>query len=218
MILRDSIIHLKNLKNSLSAKEWLEKQWNFLEQIGLPEFSGCDIDIIQLLEQIPSDAEDIDIQHFLQHTLVENLHEQLERGGNSILLDIEKLKQSPASVLVPRIVELRKKELEETKIQVVGKEIIVYDVFMRELDRILIPGKDENVLLDSLWLTAHGYQLLSSLGYGRRTDMKGLRKIEQALKKLDVSPSVERVSKPQTIIKKNVSPAMLSLILSRIGS
>jgi hypothetical protein len=170
------------------------------------------------LEQIPSDAEDIDIQHYLQHTLVENLHAQLEQGGTSILLDLEKLRRSPAEILIPRILELRRQELEDSTILVTGKEIIVYDVFMRELEHIVVPDKEQNVVLDNLWLTATGYQILSSLGYGRCTDMKGLRKIEQALKKLNISPKVERVRKPETAFKKNISPAMLSLILSRLGS
>ena len=218
MIFRKNIAHLKSLKHVLKGEEWLQEQWSFLDQVGLSEFYGCEIDLVPILEQIPSDAEDIDIQCFLQHTLVENLHDQLENGGNSILLDIDKMKQTPASILIPRIVELRKKELNDTKIQVLGKEIIVYDVFMSEIERILIPDKGKNVLLDNLWLTAYGFRLLSSLGYGHRTDMKGLRKIQAAFEKLDVSPKIERVEHPRETSKNTISSAMRSLILDHVGS
>jgi len=209
---------LKSLKENLNGDEWLRAQWEFLESLGLDEFSGCDIDILPILEQIPVDAEEIDVQCFLQHTLVESLHERLEMGGNSILLDIDKMKETPASILIPRITELRKKELDEVVIQVVGKELIIYDVFMRELERTVIPDKGETVVLDELWLTAHGYRLLTSLGFGRRTDMKGLRKIQSALQNLDAPPKIEYIIEPKKVSKSNISSALSSLILERAGS
>ncbi len=190
----------------------------FLESLGLGEFSGCDLDILPIIEQIPLEAEDVDVQSFLQHTLVERLLQQLEDGGNSILLDTSKMEETPAAILVPRINELRKKELEETAIQIVGSELIIYDVFMREVDRVVVPDRGDTVLLDDLWLTAHGYRILSKLGYGRRTDIHGLRKIQHALQKLDTNTTIKRVARPEKLKTSKISNGMQSLILKKVGS
>ncbi|MDF1541056.1 MAG: hypothetical protein P1Q69_19320, partial [Candidatus Thorarchaeota archaeon] len=101
-------------------------QWNFLSNIGLDEFYGCDINIVPLIEQIPPQSDVVDIRTFLQHRLVEILLEKIESKESTILLDTKKMKDTPAEVLIPLIDELRKKEIANTTLHLEGKEYLYY--------------------------------------------------------------------------------------------
>ena len=196
------------------GKDRLIHQWRFLENIGLDEFYGCDLKINPFLDQIPSDSDIIDIRSFLQHSLVEALLEQLESGTSTVLLNVEKMKRTPAEVLIPRILELRKNEIATTSVRVEGMILQYYDVFMKEIDREVFPSKGQSVILEDLWLTALGYQVLRESGIGFRTDITGLKKIEKALKKLDVTIKVENGNNNRTKQPARISDDLRDLVLS----
>lgn len=192
---------------------WLEVGWDILEGMGLEELYGCDYDILEALEHIPPQSDLIDIQSFLRHTLVETLLDQFENGGTTILLDISKMVGTPADVLIPRILELRKNEIERTIVPIIGKEVVVYDVYMNEIGLVTEPI--ESVVLEDLWQTAYGFQVLSSLGIGLCSDLMGLEKIKVVMNKMQLILQVERTNHQ---IKNNhsvMSKAMKSLILKR---
>ncbi|MBN2228693.1 MAG: hypothetical protein JW779_03795 [Candidatus Thorarchaeota archaeon] len=203
----------REVRGRVGDDVWLEVGWEILDGIGLEEFYGCDYDILTALEHIPSDSDLEDIQTFLRHSLVETLLEQFDNEGTTILLDIAKMVGTPAAALIPKIIELRKKEVQDTIIPIMGKEIIIYDIFMNEVNRTSIPEKA--VWLEPLWMTAYGYQTLYSMNFGLYTNLKELDRIANVMRKLDVSfrtlwnPTSEK--KPQT----QTSEALRSIILKR---
>lgn len=193
----------------------LQAGWHFLEAMGLEEFVGCDIDITPILNQIPSGSDFVDVQCYLQHTLVEALLDNLQSGGTSILLDINRMKDSPASVLVPLIERQRKEELGHTQLYIVGREMIQYDVYMEESARTLVARKRNPVLLENLWLTSVGYQVLSDLGMGICTDMRGLRQIRKLLRKSGIDIPVMVEPDPTANPPVKMSSSLRELILRR---
>jgi len=171
----DFLAIAREIRERVSDDVWLEVGWEILEGIGLEEFYGCDYDILAALEHIPPESALVDIQTFLRHSLVETLLEQFESGGTTVLLDIAKMVETPAAALIPRIIELRKEEIEKTVVSINGKELVLYNVYMEEIGRTTLP--EESVHLEPLWLTAYGYQTLCALGLGLFTNLEGLEKI-----------------------------------------
>ncbi|MGY5851939.1 MAG: hypothetical protein RTU92_00060 [Candidatus Thorarchaeota archaeon] len=207
------ITSVKELLKTASGDEWLRIQWDFLDTVGLSELYGCDFNILPILEQIPPISDYVDVRSFLQHTLVESLLEKLEAGGTSLLLNVDKMKDTPAATLIPKILELRKYELDRTTVSIIGSELVIYDVFMKETDCKVIPDKGNSVLLENLWLTALGYEVLSKLDVGLQTDLKGLKRIQKAINKIGTDLQLERVNSRSVHLKTNMSEAMRALIL-----
>ncbi|MHA1906826.1 MAG: hypothetical protein ACW98Y_06005 [Candidatus Thorarchaeota archaeon] len=195
--------------------ERLLHQWQFLEDIGLEEFYGCDLNILPFLEQIPPGSDIVDIRTFLQHGLVEALLDILESGTSTVLLDVEKMKETPAEVLIPKIEDRRREEIASSQVHVKGRIFHHYDVFMNEIDKEVIPSHGNSVNLEDLWFTAIGYQVLIQSGVGVHTDIKGLKKIERALKKHDVSVTVENAEFRKTRNSSLISDALRDIVLSR---
>ena len=191
-------------------------QWKLLEKIGLPEFYGCDINIHPLLELIPHDSESIDVKTFLQHRIVEMLLARIDNGASTILLDIKKMKGKPAEVLIPHIKKIRRKEIQNVSVYLDAREILCYDVFMKETDRKLIPKQNQSVNLETLWLTAYGYQVLRKCRVGLHTDIEGLRKIERALSKIDAPLKLDIYGECKDSYKTSISKSMREFILSKI--
>ncbi|MGY5859708.1 MAG: hypothetical protein RTU63_10085 [Candidatus Thorarchaeota archaeon] len=201
------------VRNRVSDEVWLEVGWDILEGMGLEELYGCDYDILEALENIPPDSDLIDIQSFLRHTLVETLLEQFEDGGTTVLLDIEKMIDTPAAVLIPRIIELRKKEIENLVVPIVGKKLVVYDVFMNEVGITTDPLY--SIHLKDLWMTAYGFQVLQLFDLGFRTNLEGLRKIEIIMDKIGLELNVETVDRPIDNPRSKMSDAMYILLMKR---
>jgi len=203
----------KEVRNSVSDEVWLEVGWDILEGMGLEELYGCDYDILTALENIPEGSDLVDIQSFLRHTLVETLLEQFDSGGTTVLLDIGKMLETPAAVLIPRIVELRKKEIENLVVPIVGKKLAVFDVYMNEIGITTDPKNA--VHLDDLWKTAFGFQVLLSLDFSLRTNVDGLRKIEIVMDRLGLNLKSRYVNRPIASSKSNMSNAMHSILSMR---
>lgn len=209
---------LRELQRIVTPADWLKIGWDFLETMGVGELYGCDLDIFPILDRIPPGSDFVDVQTFLQHAVVETLLEKLDEGCTTILLDIDKMDGTPAAVLIPRIHESRAKEMHNISIPVLGTELVIYDVEMNEIGSEIIPETGESVLLQELWLTALGYEILSKFDYGLRTTMKGFETVQSEFKKSSIRYHLRRVKEESNSIPPNVSEAMASMILSLIGS
>jgi hypothetical protein len=209
---------LRELYRTVTPADWLKIGWDFLETMGVGELYGCDLDILPIIDRIPPGSDFVDVQTFLQHTVVETLLEKLDEGCTTILLDVDKMDGTPAAVLIPRIHELRAKEMHNISIPVLGAEIIIYDLFMNEIGTDIVPERGDSVLLRDLWLTALGNETLSKLGFGFRTTIKGFERIRREFKKSSIKYHLRRVKEESSIAPSNISDAMVSLILSKIKS
>jgi hypothetical protein len=202
----------------VTPPDWLKIGWDFLETMGVGELYGCDLNISPILERIPPGSDFVDVQTFLQHAVVEALLEKLDEGGATILLNTDKMNGTPAAVLIPRIHELRAKEMHNISIPVLGTELVIYDLFMNEIGKEIIPERGESVQLTDLWLTALGHEILSKLGFGLHTTMKGLEIIQSEFKKSSINYHLRRIKEESVAATSNVSDAMVSLILSKVNS
>jgi hypothetical protein len=209
----DFLAIAREIRERVTDDVWLEVGWEILEGIGLEEFYGCDYDILVALEHIPPESALIDIQTFLRHSLVETLLEQFESGGTTVLLDVAKMVGTPAAALIPKIIELRKQEIEETIVTINGKELVLYDVYMKEVGQTTLP--EESVYLEPLWFTAYGFQILTALGLGLRTTLQGLEKIQQTMSKLGVKVKVTTDGQSSGYAKSRMSDAMREILLKR---
>ena len=209
---------LKNLRQSVTEQEWLEIGWDFLETMGVGELHGCDLDILPILERIPHGSDFIDVQSYMQHTLVETLLDQLETGGTTILLNIDKMEGTPATILIPLITELRVKELVDLTLPVLGTELIIYDLEMNEIGSEIIPDQGDSILLEPLWLTAHGQEILSERKFGLRTNNKGLDVIRKVMRKTGMKLNLQRVDTDLDYSSSKMSEAMQALILAKVLS
>ncbi len=211
--------YLTIVRDRLESTEGVDRlvhQWRFLEDIGLDEFYGCDINIIPFLDQIPPGSDIVDIRSYLQHSLVEALLDQLDSERSTVLLDVEKMKKTPAEILIPRIQDLRRKEIRNSQVRVKGRIYRYYDVFMNEIEREVIPFQGQTVNLEDLWLTAVGYQILSKAGVGIQTDLQGLRKIEKSLNRIEIPIKIDSEQNPIERNKIKISEALRNLILSQV--
>ena len=199
----------REVRHRVSDDVWLEVGWEILEGLGLTELYGVDYDILTALEHIPPESDVIDIQSFFRHTIVEILLDQFDTA----LLDIEKMANTPADFLVPKIVELRRNEIEQLIIPIIGREIEVYNIFMEKIGVVSEPA--ESVLLEDLWLTAYGCQILTALGLGLKTDLMGLRKIEVVMKKMGFTLKARKSIQSIQNCHANMSSAMKTLLLKR---
>jgi hypothetical protein len=185
--------------------------------MGVGELYGCDLDIHPILEMIPPGSDFIDVQTYLQHAVVEALLDKLDKGGTTVLLDIDRLNGTPAAALIPRILELREKEMENLSIPVLGREIVIYDLDMNEIGSEILTGSGESVLLRNLWLTAKGYEILTNLKMGLRTTTRGLERIKSEFKKAGIKYNLGKVDNETELTPCLVSEAMMTLIMKIIG-
>ena len=207
---------LRELHRTVSPADWLKIGWDLLETMGAGELYGCDVDLYPILDRIPRGSDFVDVQTFLQHAVVETLLEKLDDGGTTILLDVDRMDGTPAAVLIPRIHELRAREVHNISIPVLGKEIVIYDLEMNEIGSEIIPATGESVLLNELWLTALGHEILSKLRIGLRTSKKDFDRIKTEFKKAGIKYRLRRVKEETASVPPNVSEAMASIILSGI--
>jgi hypothetical protein len=69
--------------------------------------------------------------------------------------------------------------------------------------------------LEDLYLTAYGFQVLSLLDLGSRTNLDGLRKIEIIMNRLGMKVTVKSVEGPIDNPQPIMSNAMYSLLMKR---
>lgn len=209
---------LRELQRTVTPADWLKIGWDFLETMGVGELYGCDLDILPILERIPTGSDFVDVQTFLQHAVVETLLAKLDQGCTTLLLDIDKMDGTPAVVLIPRIHEIRAKEMHDISIPVLGTELVIYDLHMNEIGTEIIPDHGDSVLLRDLWFMALGHEILSKFDLGLRTTMKNLVKIQSEFKKAGIKYQLRKVKDQVYLTQSNMSEAMKSLILSQIKS
>lgn len=144
----------------------------FAKVIDCNELGFLDVslsDVVSILEE-----PDISI---IQQNLIAAYRKQVERGGTTIGCDIEAISSGhPLDDLVPRIIGLRKDEMKPITISI--------DTSKHIMD------------LRPLWLTAHGYEILSRNEFGTHCSTDKLTGIVDALNELGVSVEAVENQKP----------------------
>jgi len=118
-------------------------QLGILEGLEMSELSGFDDDLSPILSFAPKSS----YHEFREHVyrkLVDELEQQFQNGGPTLFFDVDVLRVTPATVLIPSLLKRRKDELNQTEISIVN----------------------DSVSLLPIWLTGDGFRILRQLGVG----------------------------------------------------
>ena len=125
---------------------------------------------------------------------LELLENQLTNEGPTLFLEVERMKNTRASKLIPQIIELRKEEINNITLQIKGSRI-----FLRPL-----------------WLTHYGLTILKAMGMGLTTNSEGLAKIKSSFEELDLSIQTKEVKVIQPSYSGHGSSRMQHFVFNYI--
>jgi hypothetical protein len=163
--------HLIAICKSLNIGFNFDAQQILLDALGIPEVACYDGNLSDIIKLLPSSGSYKDGVHSLQTEMVTLLETQLERGGSTLFFDVDTLATTPASVLIPSILDRRDKEM---------KEVTLFD-------------RKGTVDLLPLWATSYGNKILKALSIGRRVSSSRIPDIKRALNKINHDFNVEKV-------------------------
>ncbi|MFW9913901.1 MAG: hypothetical protein ACFFEU_15585, partial [Candidatus Thorarchaeota archaeon] len=149
----------------LTGRHKLAGQRSFLEALGIPEFNGFDGDLIPIIESIDGIEGFNQLIDNLYQIMVERLREQVASKGNTVLLDIERMRKGMAAVLITDIAKRRREEILETTVQI----------------------SDGIVDLEPLLLTAYGFVILTKLKMPLEISTLDVEKVQKELSYIDLS-------------------------------
>ncbi len=152
------------LSDELDQVEKMHLQTTLLKLLGLEEYRGVTLDIIQLLRSMKHESDFSHAVESLREILFEQLTKQVSEGGMTHFVDIDWLSNNELAVHIPAVIATRKAEMDSVAIQ---KRNGMYD-------------------LRPLWVTAYGFELLTALGLGLETDDEGLKSIQRSLDNVDL--------------------------------
>ena len=145
----------------------VQNSW-LLEALGLKMYWDLASDAMKSIKSKRHSAQNLEsLQVLLREHLTEQLHSHLKKRGSSHFLDVEVMKDDPNLMrLIPLVLENRAKELD-------GVEVTI--------------DRTENTMdLRPLWLTAHGFMLLSKTDLGLTSDLSNLRKLTELMDTLGI--------------------------------
>ncbi|MFW9918011.1 MAG: hypothetical protein ACFFED_00265 [Candidatus Thorarchaeota archaeon] len=183
-------LHILVLQNLLST---LGLQW-----VGLSETDP--LEFLRVLWAIPSSSEKD------AHELVINqVSAQIDRGGTTIGLDIEKMADYEVlAKRVDKVLELRKQEVERLLPLASSQIREGYDYEVSMVD------------LEDLWYTAHGFAILSDLELGMSCDGEDFLDVQEEFSKIGID--LQTNLDAQKSHQSNISQALKEYIryISRI--
>ncbi|MFW9975679.1 MAG: hypothetical protein ACFFDQ_10460 [Candidatus Thorarchaeota archaeon] len=181
----------------VSQEFWYHIQRGLLIGLGMKELAGFDGDPVKLLETTNNSMDYRAAKRIIFDHTVELLDEQISRNGPTLFLEIEAMKESRASKLIPKIVEARVKEIENT----------------------IVFTKGSTSLLNSLWLTHYGYKILEALKVGIRHFGIELERIKASFTDLGFSlktQEVESLEDPDVSAPHIASQSMRRYVITEV--
>ncbi len=163
--------HLLALSKKLKIDIEFAAQKVLLQGLGMPELSCYDGRVRNIVRLLPSEGDyDAGLRSFYTK-MVHLLESQLKRGGSTLYFDLDTLSTTPASVLLPSVLERRDTEMHE----------VVLVNWSGKID--LLP----------LWLTSYGNKILIALGFERYASESRMSEINNALKGINHNLAIKKV-------------------------
>jgi hypothetical protein len=153
----------------MPSEKWYGAQRGMLIGLGMEELAGLDGNPADLLRSTMDDMSFKDARHIIFDNTIELIESQIERDGPTLFLDMEKMRKTGASKLIPKIAERRREEVENACLYIKGSK----------------------VFLEELWMTHYGYQLLAASKIGLTTDLEGLESIKSSFEELGMKIRTE---------------------------
>ncbi|MGD9397457.1 MAG: hypothetical protein PVJ05_13570 [Candidatus Thorarchaeota archaeon] len=130
----------------ISKNDWYPVQRGLLSGLGMEELAGFDGDPSKLLDNTDDSMDYDTAKRAIFDRTIELLDEQITNNGPTMFLDTEAMKETRASRLIVKIIEARK----------------------REMENATVLTKGSTSLMNSLWLTHYGFKILDALNVGVR--------------------------------------------------
>jgi len=145
-----------------TENDWYQIQRGLLIGLGMEELAGFDGNPVNLLDTTDNTMDFEEARREIFDCTVELLDHQIENEGPTLFLDIERMRDTRASKLIGKIVDARRREIEDT----------------------VVPMKGSIALMNNLWLTHYGYRILEALDVGLRQFGAGIEKVRASLEDL----------------------------------
>ena len=182
------------LLRNLTPEQWYSAQRGLLEGLGMAELAGFDGSPRMLLEGTHDSSSFKEACHIIFDNTVRLLDAQLDEDGPTLFLDIQKMRKTSASKLIPKIAERRKDEVETTSIPIIGSK----------------------VFLESLWMTHYGFQVLKAANMGLETTLESFSSIKDSFSEIGMTIKTHKALLPQQANSRNISDGMHNHVLSII--
>ncbi|MFX1272797.1 MAG: hypothetical protein ACFFAX_14010, partial [Promethearchaeota archaeon] len=169
---------MKSVLSKISEVNWFDAQKGLLESLGMSELSGLDVNPMKILVDVSEEEDYESSKERIYDRVVELLADQIERGGPTLFLDVQKMKDTRASRLIPSIAKQRVAELEELEVQT-----------LRGI-----------AFLHSIWMTSYGFDVLSALDCGLTANSVDMKQIKMAFAEAGFELSIRRVN---SIVHRN---------------
>jgi hypothetical protein len=176
--------------DTLSVNKRIAYQSQFLGGLGVGVLSGFPYNLPEILSSIPEGLTSDSFVRNLWERLVSEIDSKLHARASTVFLDVERLSKTPAASLVSKILESRKNELRNIILQI----------------------SDDIVRLDNLWLTAYGFQMLSSSEFGLQCKYTDFLEIKSSIESIGVE--LEVVRKDDVIIDNDISEELRETIFT----
>ena len=138
----------------------------------------------------------VDFKEKAMHMIFSHFREQINGHRTTVGMSIEKLStRRDFASLVEKVLKLRQRELRNVRVVSNGNEVD----------------------LTPLWLTAYGYEILTAMQFGLKTDAIGLQQVEGELRKLDVDLCYDEENRNQlsTVFSDDLKNYILWIVQSR---
>ncbi|MFW9961177.1 MAG: hypothetical protein ACFFDV_09170 [Candidatus Thorarchaeota archaeon] len=185
---------IDSLLRDVTSEQWYSAQRGLLNGLDMAELAGYDGNPKMLLEGTDESDSFKDASHIIFDNAVQLLDAQLDNDGPTLFLDIQKMRKTSASKLIPKIVERRKDEIETT----------------------FIPSLGSKVFLESLWMTHYGFQILKAANVAIVTNLESFRSIKDSFAEVGLAIKTHETSMPQLADSGSISNGMRSHVLAII--
>ncbi len=98
---------IKSVSNAFGT-QWYSENEFLLQLFEIEEYLGYDGSVLDLLKKIDTYSDFNDLKQSLQSALINRLRVQIQNGGNTSFLDIEKFKEERSVLIIPVILVKRK--------------------------------------------------------------------------------------------------------------
>ena len=163
--------------SQISRNDWYPVQRGLLSGLGMEELAGFDGDPSNLLDKTDDSMDYEAAKRAIFDRAIELLDEQIANNGPTLFLDTEVMKDTRASKLIEKIIEARRREIENTTVLTKGS----------------------TSLMNSLWLTHYGFKILDALNVGVRHFGDELEEIRKSLDNLGFVLKTRKVESLETV-------------------
>jgi hypothetical protein len=169
------VVNCLRSQGSINLTQYDKKQQQrLLRGLHMEELLGLEMGLSELLDVVPAEKEWDESLDIIYEQILKLLRHQINTSGRSGDMNIERMSDKKASVLVPLIIDARTREVEK-----------------------IVLGQDEfgNVNISALERTTYGSRITSALGLSTRINERELSKMRGAFKDLGICIAVKHAKK-----------------------